>query len=119
MRGAIQGEPVTVYAPVQAGEDEYGQPVKVWAAQEVADVLVCEPQTQDVGQGLQSDSGRPEGDEVSLTLHFPKSFAASLRGCRVALRGRAFEVMGDPVALTAANVPGKWNRAVPVRLVEG
>ena len=100
MRAMISGEPVTVLSPVSAGEDEYGQ-------------LVCGPSTEDIG------SGRPDGDTVSLTLHFPKAFAAPLRGCRVALRGKTFDVLGDPVALTAANVPGRWDRAVPVRLVEG
>lgn len=115
----LRGEAVTVLTPTQAGEDEYGQAVKSWASQEVADVLVCEPSTTDLGAGLQTDARRPEGDSVSLTLHFPKAYAASLRGCRVGLRGRTFEVLGDPVALTEGNVPGRWNRAVPVRLVEG
>ena len=115
----LRGEAVTVLTPTQGGEDEYGQAVKSWASQEVADVLVCGPATTDLGAGLQTDVGRPEGDSVSLTLHFPKAYAASLRGCRIVLRGRTFEVLGDPVALTDGNVPGRWNRAVPVRLVEG
>lgn len=115
----IRGERVTVSTPSVAGEDAYGQPVKEWADEEVADVLVCEPSTSDLGSGLQSDLGRPEGDSVSLTLHFPKTYTASLRGCRVTLRGRTYEVLGDPVALTGANVPGAWDRAAPVRLVEG
>lgn len=113
MRGLLRGEPVTVLSPVSAGEDEYGQPVREWLEAQVDDVLVCGPSTEDIG------SGRPDGDTVSLTLHFPKAFAAPLRGCRVALRGKTFDVLGDPVALTAANVPGRWDRAVPVRLVEG
>ena len=113
MRAMISGETVTVLSPVSAGEDEYGQPVREWLEAPVDDVLVCSPSTEDIG------SGRPDGDTVSLTLHFPKAFAAPLRGCRVALRGKTFDVLGDPVALTAANVPGRWDRAVPVRLVEG
>ena len=119
MRAMISGEPVTVLSPVGAGEDEYGQPVREWLEAQVDDVLVCGPSTEDIGSGLRTDSGRPDGDAVSLTLHFPKAFAASLRGCRVALRGKTFDVLGDPVALTDANVPGMWDRAVPVRLVEG
>ena len=107
----IRGERVTVSTPSVAGEDAYGQLVKEWADAQVADVLVCEPST--------SDLGRPEGDSVSLTLHFPKTYTASPRGCRVTLRGRTYEVLGDPVALTGANVPGAWDRAAPVRLVEG
>lgn len=119
MTGPIRGEGVTVLTPSRCGEDEYGQAVKSWASQEVADVLVCGPSTRDLGDGLRTDAGRPDGDRVDLELHFPKAYAASLRGCRVVLRGRTFEVLGDPVALTGANVPGRWDRAVPVRLVEG
>lgn len=119
MRAMISGEPVTVLSPVSAGEDEYGQPVREWLEAPVDDVLVCGPSTEDIGSGLRTDSGRPDGDAVSLTLHFPKAFTAPLRGCRVALRGKTFDVLGDPIALTAANVPGRWDRAVPVRLVEG
>lgn len=111
MLDVILGETVTVLTPSQDGEDEYGQAVKTWASEDVHNVLVCDPST--------SDLGRPEGDSVSLTLHFPKAYAASLRGCRVTLRGRTYEVLGDPVALTEANTPGRWNRAAPVRLVEG
>ena len=119
VRAMISGEPVTVLSPVGAGEDEYGQPVREWLEAQVDDVLVCGPSTEDVGSGLRTDSGHPDGDAVSLTLHFPKTYTAPLRGCRVALRGKTFDVLGDPVALTAANVPGRWDRAVPVRLVEG
>lgn len=112
MLDVILGETVTVSTPAQAGEDAYGQAVKEWADEDVRNVLVCQPTSDDV-------ASRPEGDEVTLTLHFPKTYTASLRGCTVTLRGERYTVLGDPVALTEANTPGRWNRAVPVRRVEG
>lgn len=112
MLDVILGETVTVLTPSQSAEDAYGQAVKKWTDEVVRNVLVCEPTTADLAE-------RPEGDSVSLTLHFPKTYTASLRGCRVTLRGRTYEVLGDPVALTEANTPGKWNRAAAVKFVEG
>ena len=111
----IQGERVTLFVPVKGSEDSYGVPSVEWRAQRVFEnVLVAPAGTADLEPGMRAD-----GDSVSLTLHFPKTYTGSLRSCRLAVRGVMYEVVGDPQPYTDQNVPGAWNRPVTVRLVEG
>lgn len=111
----IQGERVTLFAPVKGSEDSYGVPSVEWRAQRaIENVLVAPSGTADLEPGMRAD-----GDSVSLTLHFPKTFTGSLRSARLAVRGVMYAVIGDPQPYTDENVPGAWNRPVMVRLVEG
>nr|DAY22981.1 MAG TPA: head closure knob [Caudoviricetes sp.] len=111
----IQGERVTLFVPMKGAEDSYGVQRVDWRAQSaIENVLVAPAGTADLEPGM-----RPEGDSVSLTLHFPKTYTGSLRSCRLAVRGVMYEVVGDPQPYTDQNVPGAWNRPVTVRLVEG
>lgn len=111
----IQGERVTLFAQVKGSEDSYGVPSVEWRAQSaIENVLVAPSGTSDLESGM-----HPDGDAVTLTLHFPKSYTGSLRSGRLAVRGVMYEVVGDPQPYTDQNVPGAWNRPVTVRLVEG
>lgn len=111
----IQGERVSLFIPVQGFADSYGVPTVDWRDHSVIEnVLVAPSGTADLEPGM-----RPDGDSVTLTLHFPKTYTGSLRSARLAVRGVMYEVVGDPQPYTDQNVPGAWNRPVTVRLVEG
>lgn len=111
----IQGERVTLFVPMKGAEDSYGVQRVDWRAQSaIENVLVSPAGTADLEPGMRAD-----GDSVSLTLHFPKTFTGSLRSARLAVRGVMYAVIGDPQPYTDQNVPGAWNRPVMVRLVEG
>lgn len=111
----IQGERVNLFIPVQGSADSYGVPSIEWREHGVIEnVLVAPSGTADLEPGM-----HPDGDAVTLTLHFPKAFTGSLRSARLAVRGVMYEVVGDPQPYTDANVPGAWNRPVQVRLIEG
>lgn len=111
----IQGERVDLFIPVQGSADSYGVPSIEWREHGVIEnVLVAPSGTADLEPGM-----HPDGDAVTLTLHFPKAFTGSLRSARLAVRGVMYEVVGDPQPYTDANVPGAWNRPVQVRLIEG
>ena len=111
----IQGEKVTVYKPVEGAADSYGVPRTDWQFKgTVENVLVAPAGTADLEPGM-----HPDGDSTLLALHFPKAFAESLRGMRIAVRGAMYAVVGDPQPYTDENVPGSWNRPVTVRRVEG
>lgn len=71
------------------------------------------------GTSTELDETRPDGVRVAYTLHFPKSYRASLRGCMVRIRGFDYRVVGDPQPYTDANVPGHWNRPVEAEAVDG
>lgn len=111
--GLIRGESVTVLTP-SVSYGEHMEEVVSWSETEVGNVLVMPGATSDV-----TDSTRLHGTRVAFSLGFPKSFAASLRGCRVVVRGSTYSVMGDPQPATSDNVPGPWNRTVDVEAVDG
>lgn len=111
----IHGEAVSLFVPVKGSEDSYGVPSVEWQEQRVIEnVLVAPSGTTDLEPDM-----RPDGDSVTLTLHFPKTFTGSLRSARLAVRGAMYAVVGDPQPYTDENVPGSWNRPVTARLVEG
>ena len=111
--GLIAGEAVTVRTPT-IGYDEHMEEVVTWESETVGNVLVTPGATSDVLDGT-----RPDGTRVAFTLGFPKSFTASLRGCRCVVRGVECAVIGDPQPYTAENVPGAWNYTAEVERVDG
>ena len=110
---AIRGEDVTVRRQTLTGYDDFHSPVYEWQAEDVSDAVIAPGATEDL------DETRPEGVSVTYTVHFPKSYTASLRGCHVVVRGEEYAVVGDPQAYTDANVPGRWDRPVEVSAVDG
>lgn len=109
----IFGETVTVIRPSVA-LDELGEPVEGEPEREtVENVLVAPGATTDM------DETRPQGVSVAFTLHFPKGYGKSLRGCSVEVRGTVYEVVGDPQPYTEANVPGQWSMPVEVTRHDG
>jgi hypothetical protein len=111
----ISGETVTVLAYAEVGRDDMNTPIYAWAPEQtVGNVLVGPSSTDDL-----DGSTRPEGVEVVLALHWPKTYTASLRGKRVEVRGTTYEVVGDPQPYTAANTPGAWNRPCYLKNTEG
>lgn len=94
----IKTETVTVIAP-DVERDDLGEPTGQAATETDVDVVVAPGSTDSLG------SERPDGVEVAYTLHFPKTWTASLRGCSVRVRGEAYGVIGDPQPYTAANTP--------------
>lgn len=111
----IHGETVTLIRPVDAGLDVFGDELTGWQpGVPVGNVLVAPASTDDLNGSLRRD-----GDRDALTLHFPKTFSGSLRGCRVIVRGVTYRVVGDPQRYTAAMTPGAWDLPVSVERTEG
>ena len=79
--GLISTESVTVTTPV-VDFDSLGEPIERGSVNTAIEgVVVCPGATSEL------DASRPDGTEVAYTLCFPKSFTASLKGCRVNVRG--------------------------------
>ena len=109
----LRGERVTVLTPT-VGYDEHGEETVSWEPEGVDNVLVAPGSTSDV-----TDSTRPGGTRAALRLGFPKTFSARLRGCRVAVRGRTYSVIGDPMPNSADNCPTAWWYTADVEAVDG
>lgn len=111
----IRGETVVVERWQETGRDPGNAPIREWVAETVENVLVAPGPRNDV-----VDSNRPDGKRIQWTLHFPKSYPATLAGARVSVRGQeARPVVGDPQHYTEANTPGAWSMPVELEDVEG
>lgn len=109
----MRGQVVTVRRPAYGGIGADGEIESTWTEERVADVLIAAGATRDA-----TDGNRPDGTAVAYTLAFPKSYAAGLRGCRIAFGGEEFAVVGDPRP-HPANCPTRWNRTVEVTRADG
>lgn len=112
----IKGVAVTVIRKVKSGVDRLNNDVYVTSSETVGNVLVSPGGTDDL------EASRPEGVKVAYTLHFPKTYKASLEGCDIALPepwAGAYHVIGNPQPYIDANTPTRWNRPVEVEAAHG
>lgn len=93
--------------------DDLGEPVFGEQTREEVRCVVCPGAASDM------DATRPEGVAVAYTLHFPKTYSGSLRGCSVEVRGETYDVVGDPQRTTEAATPGPFNLTVEVTRADG
>lgn len=112
MLSLIPTEPVIVLRPT-VERDDLGEPVFGEPTRENVSCVVCPGATSNM------DATRPEDVTVAFTLHFPKTYTGSLRGCSVEVRGEAYDVVGDPQRTTDAATPDPWNLAVEVTRADG
>jgi hypothetical protein len=110
----IKGETVTVYRPGATLTDAFGAPVKTWTAETVENVVRHPAEAKDY-----TESNRPEGTIIGWVLHFPKTYTASLRECRVEVEGELYDIEGDPQAYMLVNTPTPWNRRAYAIRTEG
>ena len=112
--GIWPGEEVTVLRPVEAGRDELNAPIAEWAEEPVPGVLPAPATTADAVSSI-----RPEGDVTAMSVYFPSSYMAALRGCLIRWEGKLWKVAGDPIPYRSSLVPGPWNRVAEAMLEEG
>lgn len=111
----MRGETVVVRRPTAGGVDPFGSPSVVWVEEVVEDVLVAPGPRNDADGAI-----RPDGKIIAWTLHFPKTFNESLKGCEVRVRGEVPRpVVGDPKPYTLKNTPTRWWMPVELEGVDG
>lgn len=105
----MRGETVTVTWRTDTGDRDGGNnPIWAEESETVDDVLV-----KPGADANASDSTRPEGITVALTCAFPRAWAyRSLRGALVTVRGRDYQVVGDPIPVDGGMQPTRWNLLV-------
>lgn len=108
----ISAETVAVIETATA-YDDLGEPTDGGTTETEVHVIVAPGSTADL------DATRPNGATVAYTLHFPKTWTASLRGLQVRVRGQLYSVIGDPQPYTAANTPGAYWLPVEVTRADG
>ena len=115
MRRLLEGIDVVVVRHVPTGEvDAMGEPITEDTREVVHDVLVAPRSSADV-----DDPKRPNGDDIAIKAHFPKGYSSSLAGCDIEFWGMRYRVQGDPMGYIPELTPGRWNRPVTARKVQG
>lgn len=113
--GLLPSTSVTVLRQNPTGStDPFGAPVEGEPAKEAVDGVLLTP-----GATSDLDASRPDGVRVAYTVHFPKGYGKSLRGCSVVIEGKPYRVIGDPKPYMDEWTPGPWNMAAEVEAVDG
>ena len=111
--GLLPKTSVTVIRRQEVGKDPFNAPICEDIREDVDGVLITPGATADL------DPSRPEGVRVAYTVHFPKGYGKSLRGCSVVIGGETYRVIGDPKPYMADGTPGPWAMAAEVERVDG
>ena len=110
MRRVMDGEAVTISTRTQAGSDALGQPTWEWEDHEVM-ALVSE------ATGSARSSTQPDSVTSTIILALPRAWDLDLRGARVAWRGRAYLVEGEPHHV--ASPLERWDMVAEAVMVDG
>ena len=105
-------EEATVLSPAKGAPDAFNAPAVTWTEAWEGRVVVAPTTGEDL-----TATNRPLGTRSRLTLHFPATMTAPLRGCRVSLRGKTWRVVGAPEPYTRG-VRG-YRMPVEVEVIEG
>ena len=112
----ITGVTIEVQRPIKGAADRFGNETTTYQRERVCNVLVSPGSTSDM------EAARPDGVTVAYTLHFPKTFTGSLKGCEIELPAPwsgVYRVIGDPREYIDANTPTKWHIPVQVEDANG
>ena len=114
----IVGQSVTLYERTQGGTDAFNKPVYTEEAVSVANVLICEPSTEDITSATEL-----QGKRLAFILCIPKGDTHNWKDARVewtdpqggTVRVKTF---GYPMAGVEANVPGPGHVKVRCEAIE-
>lgn len=111
--GRLHGVTVILYDRIQNGVDEFNRPVYVEVPNEVENVLIGEPSTQDI-----IDILNLTGKKLAYTLAIPKGNTNEWTDRTVEFFGERFRTIGEPTQGIEALIPLEWNRKVKVERYE-
>ena len=113
MGSRIHGITVTLYDRQKTGVDGFGRPVYEEVAEQVENVLVGEPSSQELVDTLELT-----GKKAVYTLGIPKGDAHEWRDRKVTFFGQDFRTIGEPVQGIESMIPLEWNQKVKVERIE-
>lgn len=109
----MTGITVTLYEKTQTGVDALNDPVYTLTPVDVDNVLVGQPETDDV-----TDSISLYGKRIAYWLGLPKGDSHNWTDTTVEIWGESFRTFGDVVQGIEANVPTAWHKKVRVERCE-
>ena len=109
----IKGITVKLSEVTQAGTDDFNRPILIETWEDVANVLVGEPSTDDITNSLEL-----HGKHCVYTLGIPKGDTHDWKDKKVQFWGETFRTFGEPTKGIEANIPLAWNTKVKVERFE-
>lgn len=109
----IQGITVKIGVKTQDGVDAFNKPIYTYTFEDVENVLVGEPTTDDI-----TSSTDLYGKKVAYTLGIPKGDTHNWNDTLVMFFGSTFHTFGFPVQGIDENIPLSWNKKVKVEAYE-
>ena len=113
----MKGVTVTLKSKTKTGVDDFGQPVYTETNVEVADVLIGEPDAEDIQTAITE-----YGKRIAYTLAIPKGDTNTWYKCQVTLPApwsETFNVIGDAIMGIEENIPLRWNKKVHIERLNG
>lgn len=105
----MQGITITLYNRTQTGTDEFNAPIYTETAEQVENVLIGEPSTDDI-----TDTLTLYGKRLAYTLGIPKGDTHIWTDRTVEFFGERFRTIGEPTMGIEHLIPLSWNKKVKV-----
>ena len=105
----MKGTTVQVKVKTQTGTDPFGAPIYSETFEDVPDVLVGNPTTDDIAA-----STNLYGKKIELMLGIPKGDSHNWIDTEVIIWGQRYKTFGFPMTAEPENVPLRWGQNVRV-----
>ena len=109
----LQGITITLYNRVQTGTDAFNRPIYGEVATTVDNVLIGEPNTEDIVNEMNLS-----GKRLAYTLAIPKGDNHEWKDAVVEFFGERFRTFGAPTQGIEDMIPLQWNKKVKVERYE-
>ena len=98
----------------KSGTDDFNMPIYTETVEEVSNVLIGEPKTEDIINDLQL-----YGKRLAYTLAIPKGDTHNWKDTKVQFWGQTFHTYGEPTQGIEELIPLSWNKKVKAERYEG
>ena len=105
----MKGTTIQLVVKNQTGMDPLGNPIESEEFEDIEDVLVGQPSTDDVTNTIQL-----YGKKIEYVLGIPKGDEHDWEDREVIIRGKRYKTIGFPQTGIQENIPLRWGQNVRV-----
>ena len=109
----MRGITITLHNRTQTGIDDFNHPIYSESSEDVENVLIGEPSTDDITNELSLS-----GKRLAYTLAIPKGDTHNWKDAIVEFFGERFRTFGEPTQGIDHLIPLQWNKKVKVERYE-
>lgn len=109
----MRGVDIILHTKTKTGEDDFGAPIYTETLETVSNVLIGEPQGDEIINDMQL-----HGKRLAYTLAIPKGDEHDWHNVTVEFFGESFRSYGDVTQGIESLIPLSWNKKVKVERIE-